>query len=142
MKKVKEIMDSGNIGRILSTSLVSLVPKARVLGPRSSKANVATTSDSAARSSMMDIAIGHHPNEIDGEEGTIRLTDDQMSAGFVHIRDSKLYWNGELVEAVSTGLMRNLAAGWAEFAKGKEGHATIDDAVKMHQVIDAITLSV
>ncbi len=80
--------------------------------------------------------------EIDGEEGSIRLTDDQMSAAFVHSRDLKLYLNGELVEVASTGLMGNLAAGWAEFTKGKEGtHATIDDAVKIHQVIDAITLS-
>lgn len=218
VKKVKEIIDSGKIGRILSTSLVGLAPKELgYWGPRINKANTATTSDPTAGSSMLDIAIGHHLDvltyifgdlgslsataeilyptaevvdteghvletiantsadhisftgafksgvlvseswrggvtatqgrqqllwEIDGEEGSIRLTDDQMSAAFVHIRDPKLYLNGELVEVVSTGLIGNLAAGWAEFAKGKEGtHATIDDAVKIHQVVDAITLS-
>ncbi|KAG7443996.1 NAD-binding Rossmann fold oxidoreductase [Guyanagaster necrorhizus] len=218
VKKVKEIIDSGRIGNILSTSLVGLVPREMgYWGLRINKANAATTFDPSAGSSMLDIAIGHHLDiltyifgdlsylsasaailyptaevvdvegnvletaantaadhisfigafksgvlvsevwrggvaatqgrqqllwEIDGEEGSIRLTDDQMSSAFVNIRDPKLYLNGELVEVESAGLMGNLAAGWAEFAKGKEGtHATIDDALKIHQVIDAIALS-
>ncbi|KAF8892726.1 hypothetical protein CPB85DRAFT_242832 [Mucidula mucida] len=36
-----------------------------------------------------------------------------------------------------------LAANWEEFAKGAEGtHATIEDALKVHEILDAINLSI
>ncbi len=43
----------------------------------------------------------------------------------------------------STGLPGMLAANWEEFAKGAEGtHATIEDALKVHEILDAINLSI
>lgn len=80
--------------------------------------------------------------EIDGEEGSIRLSSD--SSAFLHITDPQLYVNGELVEVESNGppVIGNLQAGWEEFAKGSSGtHATLDDAVRLHRLLDAISVS-
>lgn len=81
--------------------------------------------------------------EIDGEDGSIRMESDAMGAAFINIRDPKLYLNGELVNVQHTnGPGDNLAAAWAEFAKGDEGtYPTMDDAVKNHCLLDAITRS-
>ncbi|KAF5368990.1 hypothetical protein D9758_002832 [Tetrapyrgos nigripes] len=79
--------------------------------------------------------------EIDGEEGSIRITEETVAAGFVHVKDPKVYLNGELVE-VETGLHGNIGSAWSEFAKGAEGvYPTIEDAVKLRRLLDAIQLS-
>lgn len=80
--------------------------------------------------------------EIDGEEGSIRLTGDLPNSAFIHIVDPKLYLNGDLVAVEPSGLLGMLAENWEEFSKGKEGnYVTIDDAVRIHEVLDAITAS-
>jgi predicted dehydrogenase len=57
--------------------------------------------------------------------------------------DPKVYLNGELVAIDGHGgVVENLSAEWAEFAKGAGGnYATIEDAVKNHRVLDAIARS-
>ncbi|KAF5347367.1 hypothetical protein D9758_011275 [Tetrapyrgos nigripes] len=213
---VKEIIESGTIGRVLSTSIIALAPRElRYWGPEVSEKNL-STAIAGEGTSMSEIAIGHqldvftyilgdfasvsattaimyptaniigddgttvktientsadhvaftsilksgavaslswrggYPSkgrqqfvwEIDGETGAIRMTDDQVASAFVHIRDPKLYLNGELVEVTGGGLATNIAARWEEFAKGSKGdYATIDDAVRIRSVIEAIGLS-
>ena len=81
--------------------------------------------------------------EIDGEEGSVRMEGDQLGAAFMNIFDPKLYLNGEIVEVKNTSdRVDNIAAGWAEFAKGEEGdYRTFEDGVKIHRVMDAILRS-
>lgn len=81
--------------------------------------------------------------EIDGEEGSIRIEEDSVSGAFIHIRDSKLYLNGELVPVESKGgFVGNIKAAWEEFAKGKEGsYATLADAVRNRRLLAAIDQS-
>ena len=76
---------------------------------------------------------------IDGEEGSIKVESDSSS---LNIQDPKLYLNGELVDVPETGLFGYLGAAWEEFANGNKGtYATIEDAVKLHKLIDALRLS-
>jgi predicted dehydrogenase len=81
--------------------------------------------------------------EIDGEEGSIRLEGDRISAALIHVHPPKLYLNGELVEVrATTGMADNLSTAWAEYAKGDKGdYATMEDAVKVHRTLDAIDRS-
>ncbi len=81
--------------------------------------------------------------EIDGEEGSIRLESDSVGAAFMHIRDPDVYLNGELVEVQKApGPADTLAAAWMEYAKGDQGnYTTIEDAVRIHRVLDAIKKS-
>jgi len=78
--------------------------------------------------------------EIDGEEGSIRLESDNA---FMGVRDPEVYLNGELVEVQkASGPADILASAWREYAKGKEGnYTTMEDAVRIHRVIDAIKRS-
>ena len=76
---------------------------------------------------------------IDGEEGSIKVEGDSSS---LHIQDPRLYLNGELVDVPKTGLVGYVSAAWEEFAKGDKGtHATIEDAVKLHKLVEAVKLS-
>ncbi|THV01883.1 NAD-binding Rossmann fold oxidoreductase [Dendrothele bispora CBS 962.96] len=225
IKKIKEIIDSGKIGKVMSTSIIALVPReAHFWGPETT-ASSSYILDPDQGATMLNIIIGHqlgpithilgdftsvsttsttfyptstlvsddgtptgetvqnrNPDhyafngiltsgalinvvwragykstpsrqqfiwEIDGEEGSIRLTSDQIGVGFFAIRYPDLYLNGEFVELErnaktdpSGGYQGNTGAGWEEFAKGKEGvYPTIEDAVKLHQLLDAIKLS-
>ena len=75
---------------------------------------------------------------IDGEEGSIKVEGDFS----VYIQDPKLYLDGELVDVPKTGLFGSVSAAWEEFTKGDKGtHATIEDAVKLHKLIEAVKLS-
>jgi predicted dehydrogenase len=79
--------------------------------------------------------------EIDGENGSIRLEGDGVGAAMTNISDPVLYLNGELVEVKNvTSPADNLASAWAEFA-GEGQYATIEDAVRIHRLLDAITRS-
>ncbi|KIK52564.1 hypothetical protein GYMLUDRAFT_49854 [Collybiopsis luxurians FD-317 M1] len=214
IKTVKEILDAGKIGKILSTSIIALAPsELQYWGPQVAERNLFTAIPNQG-SSMLEIAIGHHldiltylmgdfasvsattatlfpkadivPENgsgisktidnlladhivingllksgaiaslswrggyaskgrhqlvwvIDGEKGAIRMSG---SSAFIHIRDPELYLNEELVQVSNGGLQANIAEGWEEFTKGKEGrHATIDDAVRIRSLIDAIESS-
>lgn len=81
--------------------------------------------------------------EIDGEEGSIRLEGDALASAYIHISQPKVYLNGELVEVPETaGPGDNLAAAWEEYAKGDKGnYPTMEYAVMIHHVLDAITRS-
>jgi predicted dehydrogenase len=81
--------------------------------------------------------------EIDGEDGSIRLEGDALASAFIHVREQELYLNGERVEVQKiSGAADNLASAWAEFAKGDKGnYATMDDAVRVHRLLDAISSS-
>jgi predicted dehydrogenase len=84
--------------------------------------------------------------EIQGTEGLIRIVDNpEDPQEFMSVTDPLVHLNGELVSleaANAVGLVHNVATGWAEFVKGKDGiHATLDDAVKLHVLLDAIRKS-
>ena len=80
--------------------------------------------------------------EIDGEEGSIRLEGD---SAFMNVQDPKVYLNGELVEVQNASGRADilaLASAWMEYAKGEEGnYTTMEDAVRIHRLIDAIKRS-
>jgi predicted dehydrogenase len=78
--------------------------------------------------------------EIDGEEGSIRLEGD---SAFMNVRDPKVFLNGELVEVQNAPAPADiLASAWMEYAKGEKGnYTTMEDAVRLHRLIDAIKRS-
>ncbi|KAF9555727.1 NAD(P)-binding protein [Agrocybe pediades] len=79
--------------------------------------------------------------EIDGEEGTIRLESNKPTGSFTGMYEPDLYLNGQKVE-VEGDVVESVKIAWKQFATGEKGdYATIDDAVKNHELIDAIELS-
>ncbi|KAI0074821.1 NAD(P)-binding protein [Panus rudis PR-1116 ss-1] len=79
---------------------------------------------------------------IDGEEGTIELTEHEgdTRGSLIMQRDLKIRLNGEEVplDKVEVDKLGNEGKQWLEFAKGDNGHyTTIDDAVRIHRVLDA-----
>ncbi|KII89163.1 hypothetical protein PLICRDRAFT_109205 [Plicaturopsis crispa FD-325 SS-3] len=87
--------------------------------------------------------------EIEGEDGCIRVEGAQGPAGaLIHIGAPVLYLNGEVVDVAEVAdvgddiYAANVSKLWTEFAKGSDGHyPTIDDAVDVHRVLDAIERS-
>jgi len=80
--------------------------------------------------------------EIDGEEGSIRIDSQDVAGAFINIREPNLYVNGERVEVEGSDITSNLTRAWEEYAKGDSGnYATMDDAVKLHELLDAIERS-
>jgi predicted dehydrogenase len=83
--------------------------------------------------------------EIQGTEGLIRLVDNPEEAQVPTLADTFVYLNGDLVPLEGGGkggLAHNVATEWAEFAKGKDGdYPTLDQAVKLHELLDAIRKS-
>jgi len=80
--------------------------------------------------------------EIDGEEGTIRLESNAMLGGLPMMTEPDLYLNGKKVEFDLPGNpIQSVGLAWREFSQGKGNYPTIDDAVKHHQLLDAIELS-
>lgn len=78
---------------------------------------------------------------IDGEKGSIRLESDDAGGSFIHVRPfPTMYLNGEEVK-FDADEVPNPAKAWAEFAKRSGNHATIDDAVRVKRVVDAIKRS-
>ncbi|KAF7980786.1 hypothetical protein HWV62_36853 [Athelia sp. TMB] len=79
--------------------------------------------------------------EIDGEDGSIRLESDAIGSSFINISNPSLYLNGELVDVPqASGPSDNITSAWEAFAQG-EGYATLEDAVRIHQILDAVTES-
>lgn len=82
---------------------------------------------------------------IDGEDGSIRVEEDAVAGAFIHIRDPKLFLNGERVptDEMWGGFSGNIRAAWAEFADGGQEakYATIEDAVKLKTLLHAIDSS-
>jgi hypothetical protein len=66
-----------------------------------------------------------------------------VARGFINIYDPDVYLNGEPVELDGHGgMIENLIAEWAEFAKGPTGtYATLEDAVRNRQLLHAIATS-
>jgi len=78
--------------------------------------------------------------EIDGEEGSIRI--DSPDVAFINVREPNLYVNGERVEVEAGELLSNITRQFEEYAKGEAGnYATLEDAVKLHELLDAIERS-
>ncbi|KAK7462950.1 hypothetical protein VKT23_007531 [Stygiomarasmius scandens] len=225
VKKAKEIIDSGKIGKIMSSSIIALLPReAKMWGPEVLASN-SYLLERGGGATMLDLSVGQQLNsmtyilgdfisvysttttlyptstlvsqdgaptgetitnkspdhiafsgilssgalisvvwrggykstpgrqqliwEIDGEEGSIKLTNDQVSGSAFHVKDPRLYLNGELVELEreggpdpTGGMLGNAGAAWQEFAEGDNGkYPTIEDAVKVHRLLDAIRLS-
>lgn len=71
------------------------------------------------------------------------ISELSVAGGFLNIHDPKVYLNGELVEIDGHGgLVENLSAAWAEFAKGPSGtYATLEDAVRNRRLLHAIAIS-
>lgn len=80
---------------------------------------------------------------IDGDAGSIRLEGSGPGAASVQIHPPKLYLDGDEIEVESDNYLSHiLAMQFAEFAKGEEGtYATLEDAVKMRGLLDAIARS-
>jgi predicted dehydrogenase len=82
--------------------------------------------------------------EIQGTQGLVRLVDDPEEVHqFINVADLLVYLNGELVPLEGKGgLEHNISRGWTEFSRGKNGiYPTLDDAVKLHELLDAIRKS-
>ncbi|KAF4611602.1 hypothetical protein D9613_003916 [Agrocybe pediades] len=80
--------------------------------------------------------------EIDGEDGTIRMEGNGLYGAFPGSQEPDLFLNGKKVEFQAGNPFLSVTAAWQEFAKGKTGdYPTIDDAVKHHELLDAIELS-
>ncbi|KAH7923681.1 NAD-binding Rossmann fold oxidoreductase [Leucogyrophana mollusca] len=105
--------------------------------------------------------------EIDGESGVIRIESDSLTAISLMINDPQLFLDGaevqvagndaptgdaidgkpvlsvdDLMTDISNVAMRNLVRQFGEFAKGAEGkYATLDDAVKIRRLLEAISVS-
>lgn len=63
-------------------------------------------------------------------------------SAFINIKDPKLYLNGEQVEVQPGGMLYNLTSAWKQYANGKHGtYATLDDAVKIRRLLDAVLRS-
>ncbi|KAF8994255.1 hypothetical protein BDZ89DRAFT_1085273 [Hymenopellis radicata] len=131
----------------ISATSTIVYPTAKIVGKDGAviEERPNTVPDHVAFSGMLDSVPGRLSLswEIDGEEGSIRLTDTAPNSAFTNLLDPKLYVNGELVPVESAGLPGMIAGNWEEFAKGTEGtHATIEDALKVHEVLDAINASI
>lgn len=85
---------------------------------------------------------------IDGEDGTIELVhrkQDGELGSFISLHEKTILLNGVEVPLEETELdkLGNTAKAWAEYAKGEEGkYTTIDDAVRLHRVLDAVLTSI
>ncbi|KAF9567150.1 NAD-binding Rossmann fold oxidoreductase [Agrocybe pediades] len=80
--------------------------------------------------------------EIDGEEGTIRLESNASLAAFPALVEPDLYLNGKKVDLATQGnAVESISVAWMEFANGKGDYATIEDAVKHSELLDAIDRS-
>ncbi|KAF9555726.1 oxidoreductase [Agrocybe pediades] len=80
--------------------------------------------------------------EIDGEEGTIRIESYKPTGTFTGLYEPDMYVNGQKVEVDRDDVIESVKTAWKQFATGEKGdYATIDDAVKNHELIDAIELS-
>jgi predicted dehydrogenase len=80
--------------------------------------------------------------EIQGTEGLIRMTDEPGGTSWINQADPRIYLNGEQVRYEKGDLETNISNGWKEFAKGYDGaYATLEDAVRLHKLIDAIRTS-
>lgn len=77
--------------------------------------------------------------EIEGDEGIIRI---ESAIPFPSIIEPDLYLNGMKVELEDSrnGIL-TLGAAWRDFAENGSQYATIEDAVKNHQLIEAIETS-
>lgn len=80
--------------------------------------------------------------EIDGEEGTIRLESNEMLGWFPSGCEPDVFLNGKKIEVNKLENMVDiLAHGWKAFAEGTTTYATIDDAVRIRTLIQAIDKS-
>jgi len=79
---------------------------------------------------------------IDGDEGVIRFGGDQPLSNLCLYTPDKVYVNNEEVALEDTPISGNIGRNWAEFAKGDKGvYPTWEDAVKVHELVDAIEKS-
>lgn len=85
---------------------------------------------------------------IDGEDGTIELIHRKQEGqlgSYINIHEMTILLNGDEVSLEETELdkLGNTAKAWAEYAKGEQGkYTTIDDAVRVHRVLDAVLDSI
>ncbi|KAJ7138252.1 oxidoreductase [Mycena epipterygia] len=218
VRQIKEFIDGGKIGKVLSSSIIAMAPReSGFWGPRNKTTQLEYR---LAGATMLDIAMGHeldivthvlgdfafvsatstiiYPTAtlfsttssetrtapvtaadhvafsgllksgavasvtwrggyastpgrtqflwtIDGEDGSIRVEEDAVGAAFIHIRDPKLFLNGERVPTDEAwgGFSGNIRAAWADFADGGKDtkYATMEDAVKLKTLLDAIDSS-
>lgn len=81
---------------------------------------------------------------IDGEDGTIELTNREsegIMGTLMGYTEKDVFLNGEklVLEETEVDRLGNSGKAWLEFAKGAEGrYTTIDDAVRIHRVLDAV----
>lgn len=85
---------------------------------------------------------------IDGEDGTIELTNREsegLMGSFMGFTEKDVFLNGEKVvlEETEVDQLGNSGKAWLEFAKGEKGkYLTMDDAVRIHRVLDAALTSI
>jgi len=74
------------------------------------------------------------------------LESNKANGAFPSAFEPELYLNGKKIALESLPgspgtLIDSVTTAWKEFAEGKGSYATIDDAVKNHELLDAIELS-
>ena len=80
---------------------------------------------------------------IDGDEGVVRFEVSGPTASINIFTPAKVFLNNEEVLLNDTPFVGNTGRNWEEFAKGNQGdYPTWDDAVKVHELVDAIERSV
>ncbi|KAH9926364.1 hypothetical protein B0H21DRAFT_839432, partial [Amylocystis lapponica] len=163
LNKLKEIVESGVIGRVYSTTMwcdyaiegseymADATNGAGVLGIPSGIRS--TVHAREWRGSWVSLsrgleAMGGKAGKplvwtIDGEKGTVLLEGDPESkvCGYINEDEPTLYLNGEKVVIAPDG-KTNTGRAWAEFAKGPGGkYPTLDDAVQAKKIVDAVARS-
>ncbi|KAF8345303.1 NAD-binding Rossmann fold oxidoreductase [Amanita rubescens] len=74
--------------------------------------------------------------EIDGEDGSI------LRPGIFGIHACSVYLNGKLVQEPQAGeMLMSITTAWAEFAKDNGNYPTLDDAVKLHRLLEDVKQS-
>jgi len=80
---------------------------------------------------------------IDGEEGVILLRSEHPWGSFIGLFDPEVLVNGEKIDFDGPGgAQYSITETWKDFVDGKEGYATIEDAVRNHARLDAIEKSI
>ncbi|HEV7736847.1 MAG TPA: hypothetical protein VGO47_05660 [Chlamydiales bacterium] len=65
-----------------------------------------------------------------------------VGAAWLNIVDPSMSLNGEPIEVPASGVIGNLNSAWKEFAVGRSGtYATLEDAVKIRQLLEGIRTS-
>ncbi|KAK7021908.1 transcription regulator gal80 [Paramarasmius palmivorus] len=135
VRKVKEILEPGALGRILATFLTD-THQITFGGQFANKDGTVLSVNT--RNVLTEHGAGLFW-VIDGEKGTIKIRADGMKGQSFMRAQPELWLNGEKVDVVTDREAERCARHWNKFAEGAEGeYTTMEDAVQAKKVVDAI----